>query len=88
MSHPLDPLSAKEISAALEIFHNTHVGSETFFSAGLLEPPKHLVKSGTTIPRVVKLLGVDNRQDGGFVAEVNLTPNSASMLFFSGSTET
>ncbi|MEC8298988.1 MAG: primary-amine oxidase [Pseudomonadota bacterium] len=80
MTHPLDPLSEKEIYAALEIFHNTYAGTETFFSsAGLLEPPKHLVKSGTTVPRVVKLLGVDNQRDGGFAAEIDLTSNSASI---------
>ena len=80
MTHPLDPLSAKEINAALEIFHQGHAETETFFcSASLLEPPKHLVKAGANVSRVVKLLGVDSRQDGGFVAEVNLTSHSASI---------
>ncbi len=88
MPHPLEPLSEKEIDAALEIFHQTHDGTETFFSsASLLEPRKDLVKSGATVPRVVKLLGVDNRQDGGFVAEVDIASQNASISRLPGDSQ-
>ncbi len=80
MTHPLEPISAKEINTALEIFHKTFDGTEAFFSsASLLEPPKQVVKSGGIAPRVLKLLGVDNIADGGFVAEVDITSKNASI---------
>ena len=88
MTHPLEPISAKEINTALEIFYKTFDGTEAFFSsAGLLEPPKHIVKSGGNAPRVVKLLGVDNIPDGGFVAEVDLTLKSASISRLQGDSQ-
>ena len=88
MTHPLEPISAKEINTALEIFYKTFDGTEAFFSsASLLEPPKHIVKSGAMAPRVVKLLGVDNIPDGGFVAEVNITSESASISRLPGDSQ-
>ena len=88
MTHPLEPISAKEINTALEIFHKTFDGTEVFFSsAGLLEPPKHIVKSVGIAPRIVKLLGVDNIPDGGFVAEVDLTSKSASISRLPGDSQ-
>ena len=88
MTHPLEPISAKDINTALEIFHKTFDGTEVFFSsAGLLEPPKHIVKSVGIAPRIVKLLGVDNIPDGGFVAEVDLTSKSASISRLPGDSQ-
>ena len=85
MSHPLDPLSAVEISQAVASFRNQHNDAEAFFSsAGLVEPPKDKVKAGASVPRVVRLLGVDNTPDGGFVANVNLDSDEVSITRLPG----
>ncbi len=72
MTHPLDPLSAAEISTAVSCFRNQHNGKAFFSSIGLVEPPKQAVKAGTPTPRVARLLGVDETADGGFAADINL----------------
>jgi len=73
MSHPLDPLSAAEITQAVDGFRQQQGNNQAFFSSiGLVEPNKALVKAGGHIPRVARLLGVDRTPDGGFAADVNL----------------
>ena len=58
MAHPLDPLSAEEIEAAVAIFRSQHEPQPAFFcSVGLLEPAKSAVKAGEATDRIVRLLG-------------------------------
>ena len=53
MTRPLDPLSAAEISQAVDSFCSQHGSTEAFFSSiGLVEPPKGKVKAGASVPRV------------------------------------
>jgi len=78
MTHPLDPLSAAEISQAVTIFRDQHDDAQAFFSSvGLVEPPKESVKAGASVPRIARLLGVDQAPDGGFAADVNLDDGEA-----------
>ena len=78
MTHPLDPLSAAEIEQAVAIFRDQHDDAKAFFSsAGLVEPPKDSVKAGTSVPRIARLLGLDQTPDGGFSADVNLDAGEA-----------
>ena len=44
-----------------------------FSSIGLQEPKKSDVLGKKTIPRVIELTGVDEAQDGGFVALIDVT---------------
>jgi len=88
MPHPLDPLSAAEITEAVKQFRNEHSSEHAFFSsAGLLEPPKASVKAGADIPRTVRLLGVDETPDGGFVADVNLSSGAADIRRLPGNAQ-
>ena len=80
MSHPLDPLSAAEISSAVDRFREPHDEEQAFFSsAGLVEPPKASVKAGAEVPRIARLLGVDGKADGGFKADVNLASGEVAV---------
>ncbi|MEM8769251.1 MAG: primary-amine oxidase [Pseudomonadota bacterium] len=88
MTHPLDPLSAAEITSAISSFRSQHKDEQAFFSsAGLVEPPKAAVKAGDAIPRIVRLLGVDGQGDGGFVADVNLENGETSISRLPGSAQ-
>ncbi|MDG1232204.1 MAG: primary-amine oxidase [Pseudomonadales bacterium] len=74
MHHPLDPLSAAEIEAAVLHFRAGHSDPQAFFcSIERLEPAKHLLKKHEQCPRSVKLMGVDSQPDGGFEATIDLT---------------
>jgi len=80
MTHPLDPLSAAEITRAVAIVRDHLETDHAYFaSAGLVEPPKAKVKSGASVPRIARLLGVDERPDGGFAVEVNLNNAEATL---------
>ena len=80
MSHPLDPLTAAEITHAVKSFRHRHDDPHAFFSsAGLVEPPKAAVKAATNVARVVRLLGVDQTPDGGFAADVDLGTGEATI---------
>ena len=73
-SHPLDSLSAEEVSAAVKIFREHHGDEKAFFSSiGLKEPDKSDVLGRKRVSRVIELMGVDQRADGGFVALVDVT---------------
>jgi primary-amine oxidase len=88
MPHPLDPLSAAEISQAVAIFRTQHSGSKAFFSSiGLVEPPKATVKTGASAPRIARLLGVDESPDGGFAADVNLDTGAAAISRLPGNAQ-
>ncbi len=85
MTHPLDPLTAAEIKSAVASFRSQHDDAKAFFSSvGLVEPPKDKVKAGADLPRIARLLGVDNTPDGGFAADVNLDTGDASDLTATG----
>ena len=88
MTHPLDPLSADEIRQAVQIFRKTHTDKRAFFSsAGLVEPQKSKVKTGTAIPRVARLLGMDTTPDGGFVADIDLDKGAAAISRLPGNAQ-
>ncbi|MGI9323584.1 MAG: hypothetical protein ACR2PZ_00080, partial [Pseudomonadales bacterium] len=88
MSHPLDPLSAAEITSAVAVFRDQHSAAGAFFSSvGLVEPPKERVKAGASVPRVARLLGVDQTPDGGFAADINLDTGEASISRLPGNAQ-
>lgn len=88
MSHPLDPLIGDEITRAVDIFRDQHALKGVFFSSiGLVEPAKAAVKAGAKTPRIARLLGVDETSDGGFVADVDLDANVASIVRLPGNAQ-
>lgn len=87
MPHPLDPLSASEISKAVARFRQEH-GKKAFFSSiGLVEPPKAMVKAGEPAPRVARLLGMDKQTDGGFVADINIDSEEITISRLAGDSQ-
>lgn len=87
MTHPLDPLSAAEISQAVAIFRAKHGANAFFSSIGLVEPPKAKVQAGEAAPRIARLLGMDKESDGGFVADISLGSNEASISRLPGNAQ-
>lgn len=72
--HPLESLSRDEVTNAVDLFRSHHKNRKSFFSSiGLQEPKKSDVLGKKTIPRVIELTGVDEEQDGGFVALIDVT---------------
>ncbi len=88
MTHPLDPLTAADITSAVASFRQQHDDEHAAFSSiGLVEPPKAKVKAGAAVPRVARLLGVDSKPDGGFAADVNLDNGATSISRLPGSAQ-
>jgi len=88
MTHPLDPLTATEIKRAVDCFREQHNDEKAFFSSiGLVEPPKADVKAGSSVPRVARLLGVDQSPDGGFIADINIDSGNASISRLPGNAQ-
>ena len=72
--HPLEALSASEISIAVRLFREHHSDEQTFFSSiGIKEPNKQDVLQEKQISRIVTLTGVDQQADGGFVSVIDVT---------------
>jgi primary-amine oxidase len=72
--HPLESLSADEVTTAVKLFRENHADEKAYFSSiGLNEPNKVEVLGGNRIARVVTLSGVDQQADGGFVSLVDVT---------------
>ena len=76
--HPLDPLSADEITAAVQIVRSEKGLSERvrFASINLHEPPKSVVldfKPGTSWPREAFIVLLDNDNGATYEAVVSLT---------------
>ena len=72
--HPLEALSASEISTAVKLFREHHSDEQAFFSSiGIKEPNKQDVLQENQISRVVTLTGVDQQADGGFVSVIDVT---------------
>jgi len=80
--YPLDPVSPAEMEAAVRIFvaSGKPQGKVAYSCAKLVEPKKeeyNRFKSGGPRPsRVVVISGVDETEDGGFEAYVNLSTGS------------
>ena len=73
-TRPFSPVTAEELETAVGIFRDQHDGDNVVFaSSGLVEPSKVSVRAGEEISRVVRLLGSDSNQDGGFEAEVDVS---------------
>ena len=60
-NHPLNNLSAAEISDAVSILKKNNSGHEnsSFSYISLEEPDKNLVKKNNGLDRIVKIVGVD-----------------------------
>ncbi len=72
--HPLESLSADEVTTAIKLFRVHHADEKAYFSSiGLKEPDKREVLGGKKIARVLALSGVDQQPDGGFVSFVDVT---------------
>ena len=67
--HPLDPASNAELEQAVACFRKAHDQDAWFASATRVEPAK---SSNSGSPRTIRLLGVDELDDGGFEADVIL----------------
>ena len=72
--HPLNHLSAAEISDAVSILKKNNLDHEnsSFSYISLEEPDKNLVKKNNDLDRIVKIVGV-NQKSIGFQAEINLS---------------
>lgn len=78
-AHPLAPLQPEEINAAtaaLAACGQLDMASAMFAHTSLLEPTKAAVQAydGGALPRGVRLVGIDGGLDGGFQADVTLSP--------------
>ena len=73
-NHPLNMLSASEISDAVSILRKSNLEHEnsSFSYISLEEPDKKLLKKNTNLERIVKVVGVDQKSNG-FEAEINLS---------------
>ena len=84
MSHPLDQISSEEIEKAVDLYKSHEkFDEETIFSnISLVEPEKQLLREHEAtqkIPRILKIVGVDSKADGGFSALVNLTEGKVNV---------
>ena len=76
--HPLDPLSADELTRAATIFREIgKVSEKAYFACAIpVEPPKDVVvdfESGRPFDRAVRLVGHDPQERRSFEATVSLT---------------
>ncbi|MBI4783603.1 MAG: primary-amine oxidase [Oscillatoriophycideae cyanobacterium NC_groundwater_1537_Pr4_S-0.65um_50_18] len=81
--HPLDPLSAAEIEAAVSLVKTQqNLGEQVrFISVSLHEPPKGTVlsfESGQPFDREVEMVLLDNASRGTYEAIVSLTANAVT----------
>ncbi|HEY9626383.1 MAG TPA: primary-amine oxidase [Coleofasciculaceae cyanobacterium] len=81
--HPLDPLSAAEIEAAVSLVKTQqNLGEQVrFISVSLHEPPKGMVmsfESGQPFEREVEMVLLDNASRGTYEAIVSLTANAVT----------
>ena len=85
MKHPLEPITADEINIAVDLCRS-HAGFDEdalFMNISLVEPEKEFVRSykqGDDCPRTLKIRGIDSKEDGGFVAIVDLKDNKVDSL--------
>ena len=72
--HPLNMLSASEISDAVSILKQSNKTHEntSFSYISLEEPEKKLLKENTNLDRIVKIVGV-SKESRGFEASISLS---------------
>ena len=72
--HPLNMLSASEISDAVSILKQSNKAHEntSFSYISLEEPEKKLLKENTNLDRIVKIVGV-SKESRGFEASISLS---------------
>ena len=72
--HPLNILSASEISDAVSVLKKSNKDHEnsSFSYISLSEPDKKLLKENSNLERIVKIVGVDKKSNG-FEAEINIS---------------
>ena len=85
MKHPLEPISADEINIAVDLCRSYPGFYENalFVNISLVEPEKEFVrnyKQGDDCPRTLKIRGIDSKEDGGFVAIIDLKSNNVNSL--------
>lgn len=82
MAHPMVPLTTEEIERATAAA-SAQLDGAMFTYCKILDPPKADVAAWTpgsaALPRVVRLIGQDNTEDGGFEADVTLAPGGDSV---------
>ncbi|MEM9515608.1 MAG: primary-amine oxidase [Actinomycetota bacterium] len=76
MTHPLDPSTADELTAAVDVLRaEERLSERSFFTAGwALEPSRSDVRrheQGDTVERVIRLIGHDRDQGQSFEADVS-----------------
>ena len=86
--HPLDPLSADELTRAVTIFREIgKVSEKAYFACAIpVEPPKEVVlnfEPGTPFDRAVRLVGHDPEEQRSFEATVSLTDGALASFSWS-----
>ena len=84
-SHPLESLTAEEINKAVDLYRSYDKSDEKtlFINITLVELSKETVRSykeGEEFDRSVKIVGVDSKPDGGFVASIDLNKEEVTAL--------
>ena len=84
MTHPLDQISPAEIEKAVDLYksHEKFDEKTIFSNISLIEPEKQLLReheAAQKIPRILKIVGIDSKPDGGFSALVNLTEDKVDV---------
>ena len=77
MKHPLEQISANEITDAVNICRSAEGFDESslFVGISLIEPSKDFLRNfeeGQEFPRHLKIRGIDSQSDGGFVAIIDV----------------
>src|SRR5258708_18452868 len=83
MHHPLEPLTAEELGAAVALVREKRQlgGHVRFVSVALHEPPKNVVlnfKEGDRVPREAFIKLLDNNDGAAYEAIVDLTANEVT----------
>ena len=77
MKHPLEQISANEITDAVNLCRSAEGFDEgsLFVGISLIEPSKDFLRNfeeGQEFPRHLKIRGIDSQSDGGFVAIIDV----------------
>ncbi|MEM9747865.1 MAG: primary-amine oxidase [Actinomycetota bacterium] len=83
MTHPLDPATADELTAAVAVLRGAdHLGDRAFFSAGwVAEPSRDTIarhEAGESVERTVRLIGHERDRGQSFEADVSLADSDVS----------
>jgi primary-amine oxidase len=80
--HPLEPLTAEEIAAAVSVIHSERGLPATyrFVTVTLREPPKEAVLAGAPTPREAFLILLDNATGRGYEAVVDLDQSRVASM--------